>query len=153
DAVAALADAHPAVHKLLRRFSDVERITGRVALRNARPRDLSSLRDSLALLPELPPAIPGSAPLLVKLQGDLEVPHECLALLRRSVMDEPSAMVRDGGVIADGYSRSSTSCARCRPTPGPSSRRSNPASASAPASPTCASRTTTCTASTSRSPT
>src|SRR5216110_2375433 len=58
EAVAALAEAHAGIHKLLRRFADVERITGRIALRNARPRDLSSLRDSLALLPELAPAVP-----------------------------------------------------------------------------------------------
>src|SRR6266545_3304545 len=50
EAVAALADAHSGIHKLLRRFADVERITGRIALRNARPRDLSSLGDSLAEL-------------------------------------------------------------------------------------------------------
>jgi len=103
DAVAALADAHPAIHKLLRRFADVERITGRIALRNARPRDLSSLRDSLALLPELAPAVPRSAPFLGQLLEDLKVPQDCLALLRRSVMEDPAAMVRDGGVIADGY--------------------------------------------------
>ena len=105
DAVAALADAHAAVHKLLRRFADVERITGRVALKNARPRDLSSLRDSLALLPELAPAVPKGTPLLGKMLEDLGVPEECLALLKRAVMDEPAAMVRDGGVIADGYSK------------------------------------------------
>src|SRR5882672_3652618 len=103
EAVAALADAHTAVHKLLRRFADVESITGRVALKNARPRDLSSLRDSLALLPELAPAIPKGATLLAKMRADLEVPGDCLALLRRAVMEEPSSMVRDGGVIADGY--------------------------------------------------
>ena len=105
EAVAALADAHSSVHKLLRRFADVERITGRIALRNARPRDLSSLRDSLALLPELVPAVPRGTPLLAKMLGDLEVPAECLALLRRAVLEEPASMVRDGGVIADGYSR------------------------------------------------
>ncbi|HYS76053.1 MAG TPA: DNA mismatch repair protein MutS [Burkholderiales bacterium] len=105
EAVAALADAHPAIHKLLRRFADVERITGRIALRNARPRDLSSLRDSLALLPELAPAVPRDAPLLVKMLGDLEVPAECLALLLRAVLEEPASMVRDGGVIADGYNK------------------------------------------------
>src|SRR5712691_1837739 len=105
EAVAALAEAHPSIHKLLRRFADVERITGRIALRNARPRDLSSLRDSLALLPELAPAVPGGVPLLAKMLGDLEVPAECLALLKRAVLEEPAAMVRDGGVIADGYSR------------------------------------------------
>src|SRR5580765_2358268 len=67
EAVAALAEAHAGIGKLLRRFADVERITGRVALRNARPRDLSSLRDSLALLPELAPAVPRNANLLSKM--------------------------------------------------------------------------------------
>ena len=104
-AVAALADAHAPIHKLLRRFADVERITGRVALRNARPRDLSSLRDSLALLSQLAPAVPPGAPLLAGLLRDLETPAECLALLRRAVHEEPAAMVRDGGVIAAGYSK------------------------------------------------
>ena len=103
DAVAALGDAHAALHKLLRRFADVERITGRIALKNARPRDLSSLRDSLALLPELVPTVPKNASLLVKMLGELEVPNDCLALLRRAVMEDPAAMVRDGGAIADGY--------------------------------------------------
>ncbi len=105
EAVVALADAHSGIHKLLRRFADVERITGRIALRNARPRDLSSLRDSLALLAELAPAVPRDAPLLARMLGDLEVPAECLALLRRAVQEDPAAMVRDGGVIADGYDK------------------------------------------------
>src|SRR6266702_3435540 len=105
EAVAALVDAHAGIHKLLRRFADVERITGRIALRNARPRDLSSLRDSLALLAELAPAVPRDAPLLARMLGDLEVPAECLALLRRAVQEDPAAMVRDGGVIADGYDK------------------------------------------------
>jgi len=105
EAVAALADAHVAVHKLLRRFADVERITGRVALKNARPRDLSSLRDSLALLAELGPAVPKGAPLLGAMLDDLKVPEDCLALLRRAVMEDPASMVRDGGVIADRYNK------------------------------------------------
>jgi DNA mismatch repair protein MutS len=103
-AVAALLGCSAAIHKLLRGFADVERITGRIALRNARPRDLSSLRDSLALLPGLQPTIP-DAPLLARLHDDLGVPEDCLALLRSAVMQDPSAMVRDGGVIADGYRR------------------------------------------------
>src|SRR6266436_7543363 len=105
EAVAALAEAHPSIHKLLRRFADVERITGRIALKNARPRDLSSLRDSLALLPELAPAVPRGTQLLAKMLDDLQVPAGCLALLKQAVLEDPAAMVRDGGVIADGYSR------------------------------------------------
>jgi DNA mismatch repair protein MutS len=105
EAVAALADAHAGIQKLLHRFADVERITGRIALRNARPRDLSSLRDSLALLPELGAAIPKSTELLAGLLDDLELPGECLSLLRNAVEEEPAAMVRDGGVIASGYNK------------------------------------------------
>ena len=58
EAVAALGDVADELHQVLRRFADVERIASRVALKNARPRDLSALRDSLALLPELSMQVP-----------------------------------------------------------------------------------------------
>ncbi len=104
EAVAALAGAATEVHGVLRRFSDVERIASRVALKNARPRDLSSLRDSLALLPELSAQMPSGTALLASLAADLARPDECLSLLTQAIAPEPSARVMDGGVIADGYS-------------------------------------------------
>ncbi len=103
-AVSALPEKAGALHRLLRRFADVERIAGRIALRNARPRDLSGLRDSLALLPELAAAVPADAPLLVALAKDLAVPADAHALLVRALLPEPAAIVREGGVIAEGYS-------------------------------------------------
>src|SRR2546427_4055095 len=105
EAVAGLSDAHPGIHKLLRRFADVERITGRVALKNARPRDLSQVRDSVSLLPELAPAGAPGAPLRRKLLDDLQLPDHSSALLSCAVMEDPASMVRDGGVIADGYNK------------------------------------------------
>jgi DNA mismatch repair protein MutS len=104
DAVEVLLDASGPIHAALRRFSDVERITARIALKNARPRDLSGLRDSLGLLPKLREAMPDGSPLLQSLRSDLATPQTCLDLLRRAVAPEPSAQVRDGGVIAEGYS-------------------------------------------------
>ena len=104
EAVAALASAATEVHSVLRRFSDVERIASRVALKNARPRDLSSLRDSLALLPELSAQMPSGTALLATLAADLARPDECLSMLAQAIAPEPSARVMDGGVIADGYS-------------------------------------------------
>ena len=104
EGVAALGDASADLQRVLRRFSDVERIASRVALRNARPRDLSALRDSLALLPELPALLPKGVPLLTELEVDLARPEECASLLVRAIAPEPSARVMDGGVIADGYS-------------------------------------------------
>jgi DNA mismatch repair protein MutS len=104
EAVGTLLGKSNPVHAMLRRFADVERITARIALKNARPRDLSGLRDSVGLLPDLRKAIPAESDLLQSLQSDLATPESCLDLLRRAVAPEPSAMLRDGGVIADGYS-------------------------------------------------
>ncbi|HTY04648.1 MAG TPA: DNA mismatch repair protein MutS [Rhodocyclaceae bacterium] len=89
----------------LRGVADVERITARIALRNARPRDLASLRDTLALLPALVALLSHGVPRrLTFIAADLAVPADCLALLTRAVAPEPGAQVRDGGVIAAGYS-------------------------------------------------
>jgi DNA mismatch repair protein MutS len=104
DAIEALDERSEALRSELRRFADVERIAARVALRSARPRDLASLRDSLARLGALRTVLPsaGSA-LLDALAADLATPEEALALLERALLAEPAALVRDGGVIADGY--------------------------------------------------
>ena len=107
---AALSARHDAVstgfdvHRVLRRFSDVERITARLALRTVRPRELAGLRDSLELLPELRQALPDTAALLRELADHLQTPGEALELLEKAIHPEPAARVIDGGVIADGYS-------------------------------------------------
>ena len=95
---------HERIRALLRGFADVERITARIALRSARPRDLSGLRDSLLRLTDLraAPGVPESA-LLAGLVRDLIVPEECVALLARAIAPEPAAVLRDGGVIASGF--------------------------------------------------
>lgn len=93
----------------LRQIADVERITGRLALLSARPRDLSSLRDTFAALPALRELVAqvaatnGAAASLVRIVEALEPPAGCADLLQRAVAQEPAAMVRDGGVMARGY--------------------------------------------------
>ncbi len=90
----------------LRKIADVERITGRLALLSARPRDLSSLRDTFATLPalrELVSAMATGTPALERIGAALEPPAGCVDLLTRAIAEEPAAMVRDGGVIARGY--------------------------------------------------
>ncbi|WP_370467427.1 DNA mismatch repair protein MutS [Caballeronia sp. BR00000012568055] len=95
-----------ALRSALRKISDIERITGRLALLSARPRDLSSLRDTFAALPELRTrveAISTQVAALKRIGEALEPPHECLDLLTLAVAPEPAALIRDGGVIARGY--------------------------------------------------
>ena len=65
DAVDKLGELHLKVHEQLKPSVDVERITARIALRSARPRDLSGLRDTLLTLPQLHAALAAcDAPLI-----------------------------------------------------------------------------------------
>ncbi|WP_408634134.1 DNA mismatch repair protein MutS [Pseudazoarcus pumilus] len=92
------------VRSALRGIADVDRITARVALRSARPRDLAALREALAALPSLQSAIGvAEADLLAGIRADLTRPDAACELLVRAIDAEPGAMVRDGGVIAPGF--------------------------------------------------
>ncbi|MCA1925655.1 MAG: DNA mismatch repair protein MutS, partial [Thiobacillus sp.] len=74
DAIGVLAesaDTAAALTRLLKGCADVERISGRIALKNARPRDLSGLRDTLALLPELAAHLPDDGARLAALKAAL----------------------------------------------------------------------------------
>ncbi len=106
DAIAELADGAAArLREGLRHIADIERITARIALGRARPRDLSALRDSLAALPDLRASLAEAhAALLNRIHGDLAPPQACLDLLARAIKAEPATLLREGGVINDGFS-------------------------------------------------
>ncbi|GAB3412665.1 DNA mismatch repair protein MutS [Massilia agilis] len=101
-------DAAGSLLATLSQVPDIERITTRVALLSARPRDLASLRDGLTQLPALRAQvaqcfIPGDTCLLHEIHAALATPDACLDLLARAIAEEPAAMVRDGGVFARGF--------------------------------------------------
>ncbi|MBW8364449.1 MAG: DNA mismatch repair protein MutS [Rhizobium sp.] len=101
--LAELPDTAATLTRLLKSCADVERISGRIALKNARPRDLSGLRDTLALLPELAGALPDDRAHLSALQTQLAARPDLHALLTQAIQPEPASVLREGGVIADGY--------------------------------------------------
>ncbi len=92
------------VQTALKPVGDMERILSRVALRSARPRDLTRLRSSLAALPALRLAVAAcTAPRLGELSVQTaEYPVLC-TLLERAICDSPPVVIREGGVIASGY--------------------------------------------------
>ena len=121
-AIGTLIDSrlHETLREQLRGIGDLERILARVALRSARPRDLSTLRDGLAAAPSIASAIfphredqkaaihggtleKELSPLLAELVARIGDHADTAALLARAVVPQPPVLQRDGGVIADGY--------------------------------------------------
>ncbi|MGL6046765.1 MAG: DNA mismatch repair protein MutS [Vogesella sp.] len=103
-AVRALLAAHQDIHAQLREVADIERITARVALRTARPRDLAALRDSLRALAGVKAiAATLDAPLLAELVQLLPAESPVESLLATAILPEPATFLRDGGVINHGY--------------------------------------------------
>jgi DNA mismatch repair protein MutS len=105
-ALAALSDGRrfEVLREHLHGVGDIERILSRVALRSARPRDLTQLRTSLGMLPALRSAILSiDSPLLQQLREGINEHNDVVELLSAAIAPEPSTFVRDGGVVADGY--------------------------------------------------
>jgi DNA mismatch repair protein MutS len=94
----------------LKRVADIERISARIALGSARPRDLSGLRESLKELPKVAAAVASvdaipeqTSEHIAELAGSIMPDVALAALLDQALKEEPALVVREGGVIADGY--------------------------------------------------
>lgn len=95
---------YSSINTVLKAIGDIERITARIALKTARPRDLSGLSMSLQQLPLVQTQLQGSQTnLLQTLGSSLTVPSAVVTLLTTAIKPEPSVVLREGGVIADGY--------------------------------------------------
>ncbi|ABL99252.1 DNA mismatch repair protein MutS [Shewanella amazonensis SB2B] len=88
----------------LKALGDIERILARLALRSARPRDFARLRDALGILPLIRERLQRCDARHLKslniLLGDFPEEYE---LLCRAIVDNPPVLIRDGGVIREGY--------------------------------------------------
>ena len=95
---------YESLHELLAGVGDVERISARIGLKSARPRDLAVLRDSLALLPDVAQMLhERTAPLLRQLAAESAPRQDLRDLLEAAIVENPPVLIRDGGVLARGY--------------------------------------------------
>jgi DNA mismatch repair protein MutS len=103
-AIAALrAGPWQALRDALKGSSDVERITARLALLQVRPRELVALQQTLQKTERMMPMLQGLEPYLAQISAQLAAPPGAAELLLQAIAPEPAALVRDGGVIADGF--------------------------------------------------
>lgn len=92
------------LHRLLQEVSDIQRITSRIALKSARPRDLIQLRQTLDLLPQIREILSShSSEWIRELYADLTPLPSLLDLLMQALVENPPMLIRDGGVIAPGF--------------------------------------------------
>jgi len=87
----------------LKSVHDLERLIGRIALGTTGPRDLVSLRQSLDAVPRVKLLLDQcQAPLIQSLLAELDDLADVRALIERTLIDEPPAIVREGGFTRDG---------------------------------------------------
>jgi len=101
----AIASDNPEeLQQCLKPIGDMERILSRIALRSARPRDLSRLCVSLNALPEIQTVLRSLESTTARsLATSINEFPTIVDLLTRAIVDNPPVIIRDGGVIAEGY--------------------------------------------------
>ena len=97
-------DLYHELQPYLQQVGDMERILARVALRSARPRDLTRLRTALEQIEPIKSLIhtktSSNLTALSTQIGDFSAQIE---LLQKAIIETPPLLIRDGGVIAEGY--------------------------------------------------
>ena len=89
---------------LLKEIADLERLTGRLNMNNATPRDLLALARSLQQVPALRSAIsPASSSLLEILAEALDELPDARDLIVKAIDPDAPARLADGGIIRGGY--------------------------------------------------
>ena len=88
----------------LKKVYDIERLAGKMAYGNANARDMITLKNSLARLPEVKSVLQTSeSPMLKDIYDNLDELQDIYELIEKSIVDDPPMTVKDGGIIKLGY--------------------------------------------------
>ncbi len=94
----------PRWRQTLKGLGDLERLTARVALEQATPREVAAVRQALEKVPLLKELLPGELPALVAAAAsDLDPLPDLQDLIGRALVDDPPLSLKDGGIIREGY--------------------------------------------------
>ena len=89
---------------VLHNFQDIERLCGRASFGNLNPKNCEALGNSLIKLPHIKAAIAKfEAPLLKSCAKKIECLDKLATMLQEAFVDEPPAVIRDGGFIRKGF--------------------------------------------------
>ncbi len=92
------------LRRILDEVYDLERLNGRIAMATGNAKDLAALRISLEKLPQIIVLLEQvESPLLMGLKADLDLLPDMVELIACAIVDDPPFVMRDGGLIRDGY--------------------------------------------------
>jgi DNA mismatch repair protein MutS len=92
------------LYELLRNVYDLERLIGRISRERANARDLRSLRDTLAVVPDVRALLAETdCNRLRRLHADLDPLVDIRELLDGAIVEDPPVEITEGGIIAEGY--------------------------------------------------
>jgi len=107
DAVEELKDnaiTREELREYLNPIYDLERLISRISYQTANPRDMIAFKTSLAMLPHIKYIMKSlQAPLLHTLEEQIDELQDVHDLIERAILDEPPIIIREGGIIKDGY--------------------------------------------------
>jgi DNA mismatch repair protein MutS len=93
------------IREQMRQFYDIERIATRIHLRQTKPRELIQLKNSLLCIPPILEQLSHhhESTLITACIQDFKPQPELISLIQTAIVEEPPVLIRDGGVIAEGY--------------------------------------------------
>ncbi|MCC8067269.1 MAG: DNA mismatch repair protein MutS, partial [Clostridiales bacterium] len=107
DAVEELKDnaiTREELREYLNPIYDLERLISRISYQTANPRDMIAFKTSLAMLPHIKYVMKSlQAPLLHQLEEQIDELTDMHDLIERAIIDEPPIIIREGGIIKDGF--------------------------------------------------
>lgn len=96
--------ARDEIREYLNPVYDLERLLGKVSYKTANPRDLIAFRNSLEMLPHIKTVLQDlGCELLQNIEKDIDDLTDIFSLIDRAILDDPPILVREGGMIKDGF--------------------------------------------------
>ncbi len=87
----------------LKGIYDLERIATRITLRSATPKDLIALKESLITVDRIDKLLNEKGKDILTRPNNLHKITDIIQLIDRSIVEDPPTLIREGGIIKDGY--------------------------------------------------
>ena len=103
------------IREYLNTIYDLERLLGKISYKTANPRDLIAFRNSLSMLPAIKTLLEDfDIRILNDIRDRLDTLEDIYHLIEDAIVDEPPIVIREGGIIKEGFHETIDSLRRAK---------------------------------------